>query len=252
MKKGIIIIIFAIIIITVGVLLTVLEEKPTKKANIYDDKVNKIIEKLDNKESFNLFLYSRNEESGLVDVLNYYKKVFSIEFDKLEINFSNEAFKSLVNRLDIDIVDSDETAFIIIDNGIVDSSINGVFSETSLRRQLIKANIIGPEYNHIDYLANDDDFKKYYASNKMFNILYINNNSDSYKYRELLLKNKVNSLVIYFGELDSDETSTMLEHELNLEDDSTKKLPILIKTQNHKIISAKYNISLEEFATEIK
>lgn len=253
-KKKLVIIICSILMIIVGiVMLLSTEEKPIiNNAPSYDDEVNKIIKKLENKESFNLYLYSYSEDLDLKDTLKYYKKIFSINYESLKMDFSNKAYKTLLEKLEINISPSDEQAFIIIKDGYIHESINGLISEKNLRNLLIKDKVIDQKYKYIDYYIEDNDFNEYYSSNEIYNILYINiNNNDLFKYREILYKNNTKSLVVYYGIIDSMDTTTFFENALNLPPGNTDKLPVLIKTQSSKIIYSKSNISLDDFEKEL-
>ncbi len=250
-KKEIIVMICALLIIIVGVVMVILNQKPIEEKETYNDLVNKIIKQIDNKETFNLYLYSPNDESDLKSDLDYYENVFSIKFEMLEMRFNNETFKELVKKLDIDLVNSDEHAFFVIIDGSIKSSINGLFSENQLRNILIKTKRIGAEYKDIDYLVNDEEFDSYYSKNEEYYVLYINGNKDLYKYREILAKNKVKSLVIYEGRLDSSVSAEKLETELGLVDKIPEKYPMLIKIKNHKILSSKFNVTLDDLKEEI-
>ncbi len=252
--KVIVFIIGALSLIIVGIILLTFKDKPLED-NLYDIELDTIVRKLDNKESFNLYLYSQKDNSDLLKVLNYYNDVLSIKFDKLEMKTSNEKYKSLMNRLNEDgsLTSSDEHAFLVITDGTVDYSLNGSFTENALKKLLIKSNKIGVEYKSIDYLVNDTDFKDYYNTDEILNILFINRSNDKlFKYRKILCKNKVNSVVVYTGDLDSVEIIDMFRDKIGDVDESTEKLPILVKIKNKEIITTKYKISLDDFASEIK
>ncbi len=255
-SKSIVIIICSILIIIVGIVMStfITKDKETVKYDsAYDDQINEIIKRMDNKESFNLYLHSHSDGSDIVKVLDYYKDMFSIEYDNVEMKFKNKTFKSLVKKLGINIVDSDQHAYVVITKGVIDYSINGVFSEIDLRRLLITAKKIGKKYDSIDRLVNDTDFKKYYSKDEVYNVLYVlNDDTNLFKYREILCKNKVNSLVVYSGLLDSEETSTMFDNKLGISEGDNKKFPILIKVRKNKIISTKTNVSLDNLAKELK
>jgi len=256
MKKKRIIIIIAVVLIIIALVLGLLlnhdKPKPVVIDEEYNNQIKSIINMINDKKTFNIYFYSKDSNS-LENVLNYYKDIFSIEYESLEMNFDNDIYKSLVDKLDVDISSRDELAFVVIKDGSVDYSINGLFSENNLRNLLIQAKLIDPLYKTIDYLFNDDEFEKYYSSGELYSILYINSdNKDLYEYRKIFLENKEKSLILYSERLDSIKTSVSFEEEFNILDETTEKLPILIKIKNNKVVSKEYNVSLDNFAEKIK
>lgn len=239
-----------IICILLGLLCIVLfmlnasNHKP--KLETYNDKVQNIINKIENKESFNLFIYSENDDSQLIKDLEYYSKVYNLEYDSIKKNYKNELYKLMISKIDADLSEADDAAFLIVKNGKVDYGINGLFSENNLRRILIQSNIISKEYEDIDHLLYDSEVKDYYNKNELYNVLYISSNDKNlYKFREILVNEKIKSLIVYSNSLESVDTSTSFEEQLGILDEAEKKLPILMHIKNNRILNSFENVTVE-------
>ncbi len=242
-KKLIIIVLIVLVIVSLGLVFI--------RKNLSGPSTKDIIEMLDNKETFNLFV-SFDEVSRNTKTFEFYKDNYSLDYKSVFINEYDETYKKLIKKLGLEISKDDREFFTIIKDGNPQYSLIGVFSENHIRNLLITSKLIDEKYNEIDYLFNDDEFNKYFKKDKLYNVLFIDSGDENlYKYRSMLVQNNVPSLILYDGNLDSAKTGAMFRKELNLEIDVSDKLPILIKIKNGKILSSKNNINIDDFKKSI-
>ncbi len=251
-KKLVTIIILSLVLI-IGIIVLIMTLKmPSKKAIPKEINYKHIEEKISNKESFNLLIIN-SAKSDSKKLLNYYKDTYGLKYDYLIANYKNENYNNLIKKMNIKVINNRTELFVAIKDGIVVSSFGGIISEQNLRSYLITNKFIDKKYKKIDYVFKDDEFKKYYNESKTYILLYINkDNNNLNAYRKILVKNEVNSLIMFSKDFEQIKTSQYFNKKFDLGDDETKKLPILIKMKDGDVISKKYNISVEAFSDFIK
>ena len=194
---------------------------------------SKVIKKIDDKETFNILITDK-DTSDLRPILNYYENAYNIEVDYLNLNPKDEKFKDFFKKTSIEFMDSFKSIFIVVKDGKITSSIMGEFDESSIKDLLINSKTIGKEYKDIDTVIIKN-LKNY--SKEPYTILYINkDNKDLYKYRELLVKNKIKSVILYSGTGEIKEVKA-IEKELGFDRNVNDKLPTLIKINQCSIYS---------------
>lgn len=211
-----------------------------------------IEEKISNNENFYLLLIN-DYESYSKKLFDYYNEVYDLDCDYLIINKENNKYRKLMTKLNIEKENENVETFLVIKKGKVISSFGGNFSEQNLRNYFISNSLIDRKYKNIDYVFKDDEFNNYYDNSKLFVILYINKDSLYInKYRELLVKKEISSLVMFYNDFEQIKTNQFFNEKLKLSDDITNKFPILIKIKNKKIVSYEKNVSLKEYSKYVR
>lgn len=190
-------------------------------------------------------------DNNFIKAMNYYKKTYSISYEYIEKE--NVEFYNLLNkRTGFHISPQDENVFMIFKDGDAVSSYTGPYLESSIRKLLIDNNVLDEKYKEIDYVIYDNEFDEYFKKDTLFNILYINESSDDlYKYREILMKNNVKSLVLYANNIDSSDTCILFDEMFNINSDSYNNFPVLIKVKSGKYLSIEKNITLNNFMDKL-
>ena len=206
-----------------------------------------IIKKIDNKESFNLLiLKGQNEMKG---TFNYYEDVYSLKYEEIQIDTTNNSFKKLIKKFDFPIDDTTTRVFMVIEKGVITGVVVGEFKEKELKETLISSNVISQEYKDVDVMM-DNDFSIYNDDN-IYNILYLGGyDIDVYKYRKQLVENKIKSLLLYSESLKQADADSKIREKLNMGDDLENKFPILIKYRNGEILESIPNITVDNLVTE--
>ncbi len=239
-----IILLISLLLLALGLFL------PKDNIKVKDDPYTKIIERINNKETFNL-LISKNDYYNIEKTLNYYKDVYNINHETIKANYSNSSYKELIKLLGLVITNGDDMVFIIIKEGKIVNSLIGDIEEPDLKRLLIKSKLINKEYEKVDAIM-EDDLKKY-KNDKEYNILYISNSDkDLYKYRSLLVKNKIKSLILYANSLNQYNVITELEKALNINEESKIDYPILIKLNKGKLEKKYTKVNLDNLVEKCK
>lgn len=209
---------------------------------------SEIIKKIDSKKSFNILITDK-DTAYLKPVLNHYKSSYNIEVEYLNLNPKDEKFEDFFKRTSIKFIDSFKSLFIVIKDGEVIGSLVGEFNETNIKDLLIENNVIDKEYQNIDTVITKN-IKNHIDGE--YTILYVNkDDKEQYKYRELFVKNKIKSVVIYSGTTDASELMS-LNKELGYENNIDEKLPAVIKTRNGKIEYVKTNVTLDNLIESTK
>lgn len=241
------IIIFLLIFITISLLGVTIFNKKSVRTNPKND----IITKIEKKETFNVLLTNGNNEE-LVNLFKYYEKAYSLKYSHMKYIYTSSEFNNIMSKLPIKITPDINNAFLMIEQGSLKYSLLGDFNEEDLKKLLINAHIIDQEYEDIDKLINND-FKNNYDENKIYSILYLNKNDENlYKYREILVKNKVKTLVMYTNGLNQADIEESLKNQINYGEDITKKLPIIMKVRNNKVMFSTTNITLDNLLEKFK
>ena len=249
MSKKIRIIIISIIIpvLIFLSLIIIYYSKPSKTDKKYEEKINKIINKIDKKEDFCLLL-SSVEDKYLKQALDYYKDTYNINIDYLKIKSNNESLDNLIKKLNIDINKGFDNTFLIIENGSLKNSITGYFNEIGVRNLLIKNGTIDEKYNKIDALITED-----YKNEDSYDLLYVALGDKSiFNYRKLLVKNNVKSYVLYFGFADQNKIEEEFDKKLEFKYTPKEQLPALIQVRNKEVTNIYTKIDLKEFEKHIK
>jgi len=244
MKKIKTIIIVLIILIIIVLLIFLL--KGEKK--VYYNEYEKIVEKLNNKESFYVLLMQDENDELLSPSLDYYSDVYDLKYMKIKMNFNNNTFNKLNQNDMFGLTINDKNAFIVVKDGKVINKLVGEFGEKTLKRFLIDSNLISNEYKYVDILlTSDKEFDKYYKSDKTYCLLYINSdNNNLNNYRKKLVKNKIDSLVLYNSGISLEKTIDYFNKELKIKKRSNEKLPAVFKIKNNKIEELHHNITLDK------
>lgn len=236
------IVIGLIIISVIGVLLN--NQKHPMQTTSY----NKVIKKIDKKKTFNILITDK-ETSDLRPVLNYYENVYDIDVDYLDLDPKDAKFNEFMKKVSIDFPPSLKSIFITVKDGKITGSIMGWFNESNIKDLLVESKTIGKEYKDIDTVIIKN-LKSY--SKEPYTILYINkDNKDLYKYRELLVKNKIKSVILYPGTGEIKEVKA-IEKELGFDRNVNDKLPTLIKIKNKKVLYYYSNIKLDDLVKKAK
>lgn len=257
MKKKLILIIIGILIIFI-VLLLILFIKNNINKNVKENKYKlsePILEKIDNKNNFILFITdNENECSSCNDInklLKYYKNVYNlnvITFDKSET--SEGDFNNLIKDFGLQdgfLVSGD---ILLVKDGVVVSAIKDAVFEDIIKENLINNGFINDV--GMDYFIEDEEFNKLYSSNNKELVLAYSGNEEGYNYREILFELatkynfKYSTIRIGFG--DTLNTSDILSKKMN----NNYKLPLLMIVGNNEIIDYTTSSRIEEFLKENK
>ena len=236
------IVIGLIIISVIGVLLN--NQKHPMQTTSY----NKVIKKINKKETFNILITDK-DTMDLRMILNYYENVYDIDVDYLDLDPKDAKFNDLMKKVSIDFLPSFKSIFITVKGGKITGSIMGEFNEPNVKDLLVESKTIGKEYKDIDtvIIKNSKNYSK-----DSYTILYINqDDKDLYKYRELLVKNKIKSVILYPNTSEIKEVES-LNKELGYGYDINDKLPTLIRIKDKKILYYYSNIKLEDLVKKAK
>ena len=231
-NKKIVFVIITIIImvISMGLLIT---NKP-KTTNQYDI----IIKKINNNETFSI-AFIKEDNSNAKEIFEYYEKAYSINIKYIYVEQNDSNYRSLAKKLNLS---ETRTSFIVIKAGKIISGITGIINEHNLKKVLIDAELISKEYESIDQLISND-FKNTAEKNVTYNILYIDSNHKNlYKYRELLVSNKIKSLVLYANNVDQIQTENYIKEKIGIKKGDYSKLPIVMKVRNNKVLNTHSNV----------
>lgn len=241
------IIILVLILLIVGVISwKSFSIKPSKKLTIYET----ILERMNNGESFNL-LIGNGKREDLKQMLDYYSDAYGLKIIYLKSDINDTNYSKILLELGLESPVDEQLEFQIIRNGKPYSGTGGILDESEFQAFFIKQKLISEEYKDIDHILSFD-FKAYYNQDKTYCVLYDNLDSESsYKFRKLLVKNKINSLILYIGSSDI-STVEYLKKQLGLDRDFIKKLPIAIKIRNNQVLSSVNNVTLDNLVDSCK
>ena len=97
------------------------------------------------------------------------------------------------------------------------------------------------------------EIKKYLKYNDLYNILLISSkNSNLYNYRQILVKEKIPSIVMYTNNPERLCQILKLEGSIELGDNPQAKLPIVVKIKNNKILSVKTDVTIDNLKEKMK
>ncbi len=201
-----------------------------------------IINKVDNKESFNLLLQDSHNDD-IIEIFNYYHDVYNIEYELLLVDYEDERFAELLEKLSLEMIPQDKSVFIIVEDGKARSTIRGEYSEFHLKEFLINHELIEKTYMHVDAIIYGN-FQEYYKDNNLYCILYIKpDDQNLYEYRELFVHNDIKSLIMYSNYAGSEEAEKYFKEKIDFGDNTVEKLPAIIKFNNGKILDSHTNIT---------
>lgn len=250
MKNKIVIIIVCILIITsIACLVGFVLHNNTKLTNQYD----LIFNRINSKETFN-FVLLRNIDGNEKIALDFYKEVYDVKFELLEIDLVNEKCRKLIKYLDSNINLNDNASyFVVVEEGQIVTFLMGELSEESLREYFIDKNIIDKKYKDIDAYANDITFDEYFNSDKEHYILFIYyDDPDLNKYRKILKDNSTPSFILFPNYSNQINVQKTVEKLLNLKENDDIKLPILLKVKSGESLSIEKKITINNFLKNIK
>ncbi len=236
-KKRIILLISLIVIVIISIITV------TITSNSDNNNYQEVIDRINNKETFVLLI--TNKDNELLDIMNYYKDVYSVEYTSLDYNNKKE-YNEILKKLSYDGSLDNDSLLKLYKNGEEIAGIEGIFSENDIKILLINNGLIDKEYKEIDSLSLSN-----IDVNNSYNVLYINkDNKDLYEYRKLLVKNKIKSAVVFHGSYDESGLAMMLDEEYNTFEKDV--LPILIKMKKNQIMYSTTNIKLKDLVNKSK
>ena len=218
------------------------------------DSCSTALERIEKQQSINLII-SKEKNTMPSFIRKYYKNVYEIEYDFVTLNKDNKSCVKLLNKIDKNInINSVSYLVTLIDHGQVVSYFNSSMTENSFKNYIIDNNILDKKYKEIDYVFKDDEFKKYSKNNKIYWLLYLDSNDkEMYEYRKILVKNNIQSLVMYSNEIDQVYTSSYFNEQLGIEDmGENNVLPVLMKIKNGEILSRYNNITVKDFEDKLE
>lgn len=236
MKKKIIILIIVICVITTIIIVfqkNIKAVRQTEKNSVYEQVLNRIKDK----ETFNLLIVkSKQNQKELLTMFKYYKKTYSIDYKMIQANKENKDYQALVNKLNIEYNEQD-SMFIIIKDGIMNSSLIGSYSELDLKSLLINSGLLDKKYETIDSLIDNSFFKEKYNKENNYNILYIDQNDPNlYEYRSILVQNSIESLIMLKDNANQIETIEYFNKKLGFNDEIYNKLPLVIRIRKDNFL----------------
>ena len=218
------------------------------------DSCSTALERIEKQQSINLII-SKEKNTMPSFIRKYYKNVYEIKYDFVTLNKDNKSCVKLLNKIDKNInINSVSYLVTLIDHGQVVSYFNSSMTENSFKNYIIDNNILDKKYKEIDYVFKDDEFKKYSKNNKIYWLLYLDSNDkEMYEYRKILVKNNIQSLVMYSNEIDQVYTSSYFNEQLGIEDmGENNVLPVLMKIKNGEILSRYNNITVKDFEDKLE
>lgn len=247
-NKKIIIIVCILIFCSIISLVGFVLHKNAKLANQYYEIINRI----DSKETFD-FVLLRNMD-GEKEAIDYYKEVYGLKFELLDIDLANDKCRELINKLDSNINANDKASFyVVVEEGQIPTFLMGYFSEESLREYFLNYNIIDKKYVDIDAYANDATFNNYFMSDKEHFVLFTYyDDSDLNAYRKILKDNDIPSFILFPNYSDQNETQQTIEKLLGLKENEDIRLPVLLKVKSGKVLSIEKTITVNNFLDNIK
>jgi thiol-disulfide isomerase/thioredoxin len=198
--------------------------------------------KVDNKEDMLIYVY--NDKScefcdDVSKVLNFYEEAYDLKFYKYNTD-NNDASKleKLFGFMDDYLVNPN---VILVRDGKYVAVANQIMVDSTLREFLLQYNFINDNMKNKDYILGYEQFMNEYSSNDKKIILLINYGTSELELREKLLKlseeYNFNYGIIYFGIGDSHKIVPIIKNNIG---DAKFKTPLLIITQNNKIIDYIY------------
>jgi len=239
-KKTIVMVI--IVLICIFMIILLLKNSDSKVSlSTYESIINKV----NNKESFNLLLQD-SDNDDIIEIFNYYHDVYDIEYELLLVDYNNELFNELLEKLSLDMLPQDKSVFIIVKDGKIHSTIRGEYSEFNLKEFLINHELIEKRYMYIDAIIYGN-FQDYYKEDDSYCILYIrSDNQNIYDYRKTLVQNDIKSLIMYTNYAGSEEAEKYFKEKIDFGNNITEKLPAIIKIKQKKILGSHTNVSIKD------
>lgn len=242
-KIKIIMVVFIVILIIAIFLLS------NTDGEIFQNEYETIVDKMNNKESFNLLLI-KDKDEDMIRTLDYYSEVYDIKYEQVDINVGNRHFDKIANKILIDKNYYDNNIFAVIKKGKLDSYLIGYLDDKSYKEFLINNSIIDKEYKEVDVLIKNA-LNIDYKHDNLYNILFIGgNDNNANEYRKILVKNKAKSFVLYLDNINQIYSDNNLKEQIKFDNKAT--LPVLVKMKNDKVLYSKAGIALDDFEKAIK
>ncbi len=236
------IVMFIIVLICVFMIILLLKNSNDKVVlSTYES----IIDRVDNKETFNLLLQN-NDNDDIIEIFDYYHDVYDIDYKLLLVDYNDERFNELLEKLSLDILPQDKSVFIVVEDGKVRFTIRGEYSEFNLKKFLVDHELIEKRYMYIDAIIYGN-FQDYYKDNNSYCVLYIRpDNQNIYDYRKTLVRNDIRSIIMYPNYAGSEEAEKYFKEKIDFGNNINEKLPAIIKIKQKKILGSHTNVSIKD------
>ncbi len=223
-----------------------------KGANTHENQYEKIVHKIENKETFNLVLSQNNDKEAIVKILDYYKKMYDLDYEIDNIDFNSTSYNSLIKKLGLRLTELDKNIYVIIKEGRLVGYFLGDFNESAFKNSLIASKMVDEKYSKIDAIVKNS-FKDYYTFGEDYCILYISpSDNNLYKYRKVLVESEIKSLVVYVEGPFEIKIDEYFNGPSVIDKNDVNKLPVVVKIKNKRIISSKSGVTLRQFSEFVK
>ena len=259
-NKKVIILLVAIFLLLIVFIFNFVKNSDNFGGNINNNVVNnsknsvssaseydKIIKKINDKKTFNLYITSVAEEcihcSNVNKVMKFFNDVYGIKYDKIVVDSSNNKELNKINKL-FSFPDGYLTApaIVFIKDGVAEQVLNEQQRESEIKKVLVERNMIDAKYLKIgEELFMTEDFEKIYNSDvNSLMVLDINSIKNRVYIHKLAEKNNFTFYTINISSVAHMKTYMMLADEVGEE----FNVPIIVFVRKGKVLD--YLIDFDE------